>query len=62
MQWRLVQHPYGGWIIEYKNGILSGWQKVNEARHYQWEPSLPAVFKKKEEASAEMAKLISRYS
>ncbi|MFN6684599.1 hypothetical protein ACK4CS_00045 [Enterococcus gallinarum] len=62
MKWRLVRHPYGGWMIEYKNGVFGGWQKVNTARHYQWEPPLPAVFKKKEEATLEMAKLISKYS
>ena len=62
MQWRLTRHPYGGWMIEYKNSILGGWQKVNGARHYQWEPPLPAVFSTKKEATAEMVKLISKYS
>ena len=62
MQWRLTRHPYSGWMIEYKNNILSGWQKVNGARHYHWEPPSPAVFRTKKEATAEMAKLIAKYS
>lgn len=62
MQWRLTRHPYGGWIIEYKESILDGWKPVYEVINYQWEPSLPAIFDTKEEAYAEMAKLMANYS
>ena len=58
MQWRLTRHPYGGWMIEYKNSILGGWQKVNGARHYKWEPPLPACYNESMNAGITLMKKI----
>lgn len=57
MNWRLIE-TYSGWIIEYKSGAFGTWQAVNQSRHYQWEPPLPAVFSSRREAAQEMAKLV----
>lgn len=62
MNWRMTRHPHGGWLIEYKEGMFSGWKPVNGPRHYQWEPNRPHVFKTKGEAAVQMAKLIEKYS
>lgn len=62
MNWRLTQHPHGGWLIEYKSGLFSSWKPVNGSRVYSWEPSIPQVFNTKGEAAAQMVKLIQKYS
>lgn len=61
MQWRLSPAPHGGWMIEYKEGWFGCWQTVSQSRRFAFEPYQTQVFKSKQEAANEMAKLISKY-
>lgn len=61
MKWRLTK-VLGGWVIEYKPSIFSGWTPVINNNSFSFEPDTAAKFDTKEEAATEMAKLIAKYS